>query len=498
MTTLVPKYDQGATGAVNRPINLKLAESVSVLDFGAVADGVISPSSGTDNGPAFRAALLALATAGGGTLEIPFGIYRITTTVIIPSNIIIKGNNSFIVGAGIGSATDLFQSGYYSSGAIITNIGTAVESHTVSFSIYDLTIYYCGKAFNFYDVVDGSIFERISFNDCTYAMYLDRCFYASFRDINSRGTASGATNAAIFLNNVNNVQNFCSVFVNGRVLGWQIGGGSNALKLFNCSAESCETGVYITNETGPIAFDTCYFENMLTGAATAVNIDSLFDKLQISFTNCFFNGCTTGIKMPTDSTTRGRVIVDATNRFNDCTTFIDSSVSSIYHQNRITYTPEATNADLPVIPTQITVSKGDIVDCNQLWYDDAAAPAMRSMLHGTSLIPFNHEGNGGTVGAGANAHPFIAVSNTGSGATVSLILDTKIVYDKHTSNVIYRLTVADSSTTVELYGLVFGTLVSQLDAVGKTVVASDNGGYLRITISNFNTTTNVKGIIRFI
>ena len=35
MTTLVPKYDQGSTGAVNRPINQKFAESVSVLDFGA-------------------------------------------------------------------------------------------------------------------------------------------------------------------------------------------------------------------------------------------------------------------------------------------------------------------------------------------------------------------------------------------------------------------------------------------------------------------------------
>lgn len=40
MTTLIPKYDQGATGAVNRPFNQKLAESVSVKDFGAVGDGV--------------------------------------------------------------------------------------------------------------------------------------------------------------------------------------------------------------------------------------------------------------------------------------------------------------------------------------------------------------------------------------------------------------------------------------------------------------------------
>jgi hypothetical protein len=40
MTTLIPKFQQNGIGAVNRAINLKLAESVSIKDFGAVGDGV--------------------------------------------------------------------------------------------------------------------------------------------------------------------------------------------------------------------------------------------------------------------------------------------------------------------------------------------------------------------------------------------------------------------------------------------------------------------------
>ena len=45
MTTLIPKFDfknGGATptGAINRAINLKLQETISVKDFGAVGDGV--------------------------------------------------------------------------------------------------------------------------------------------------------------------------------------------------------------------------------------------------------------------------------------------------------------------------------------------------------------------------------------------------------------------------------------------------------------------------
>jgi hypothetical protein len=71
MTTLIPKYDQGSTGAVNRAINLKLAESVSVEDFGAVGDGT------TDNTTAFANAISAIYSNGGGTLLVPAGIWMV-------------------------------------------------------------------------------------------------------------------------------------------------------------------------------------------------------------------------------------------------------------------------------------------------------------------------------------------------------------------------------------------------------------------------------------
>jgi hypothetical protein len=70
MTTLIPKYDQGATGATNRAINLKLAEQVSVLDFGATGNGT------TDDTTAIQAAI-----ATGKTIYFPNGNYLVSSTI---------------------------------------------------------------------------------------------------------------------------------------------------------------------------------------------------------------------------------------------------------------------------------------------------------------------------------------------------------------------------------------------------------------------------------
>lgn len=77
MTTLIPKFDLkdgGATptGAINRPINKKLADTVSVLDFGATGNGT------TDDTTAFNAAITA---ATPKAVLVPAGSYKITGNV---------------------------------------------------------------------------------------------------------------------------------------------------------------------------------------------------------------------------------------------------------------------------------------------------------------------------------------------------------------------------------------------------------------------------------
>ena len=77
MTTLIPKFDLmngGATptGAINRTINEKLAETVSVKDFGAVGDGVIDDTAAFTN---------AWAASNPKAVLVSAGSYKITGTV---------------------------------------------------------------------------------------------------------------------------------------------------------------------------------------------------------------------------------------------------------------------------------------------------------------------------------------------------------------------------------------------------------------------------------
>jgi len=95
MTTLIPKYDlmnggSTPTGAVNRSIQDKLSEVISVKDFGAKGDNA------TDDTAAIQAALTYAGTLSSGYARLgvffPDGYYVITSSLQIPSWITMFGN----------------------------------------------------------------------------------------------------------------------------------------------------------------------------------------------------------------------------------------------------------------------------------------------------------------------------------------------------------------------------------------------------------------------
>lgn len=94
-------FTQSGTGAVERSVTSKLAERVSVKDFGATGDGV------TDDTTAIATAITAVNAAGGGTLYFPGGTY-VASAVVLQSFVRLVGDGfkKTILQHKSGTATD--------------------------------------------------------------------------------------------------------------------------------------------------------------------------------------------------------------------------------------------------------------------------------------------------------------------------------------------------------------------------------------------------------
>lgn len=178
MSTLIPKYDQGATGAVNRPFNLKLAESISVKDFGAVGNGIV------DDTTAIQNAINASAALAGGSVYFPAGTYNYTTLTI---------NNAISIYGEVASTTVLnctsntggitVTTHYGVSFSDIGLYGTASHTGVLVNIVSNVTGYNTHSKFencNFYQFANGISFTnagQFSVSNCYFTSYTDSAVF---------------------------------------------------------------------------------------------------------------------------------------------------------------------------------------------------------------------------------------------------------------------------------------------------------------------------------
>ena len=84
-------FIQAGTGAVQRTVESKLQDVVSVKDFGAVGDGII------DDTASFIKARDYIAGLGGGIIKVPAGTYKLVDLVVNTRSIVFEGA---VVGTG--------------------------------------------------------------------------------------------------------------------------------------------------------------------------------------------------------------------------------------------------------------------------------------------------------------------------------------------------------------------------------------------------------------
>jgi hypothetical protein len=229
-------YTPPFTGSVATNVEDKLAQTISVMDFGAVGDGV------ADDTAAIQAAAAALGTSPG-TVFFPAGTYVVTGKVAC-----FAGQNF------IGEGATLDVTGY--NGVLFSYN----EADTFSFANY-----YPPTLIEGFRVL-GKVGTTVGTINANFVLAkINRTPYVSMRDITLYYAPAAWVLGESILCSFTNV-NCYNPIANSFLFVQGTGGfGPNGCTLFNCEIEEQKypcTGVYIAS--GNINIDTCYMESLST------------------------------------------------------------------------------------------------------------------------------------------------------------------------------------------------------------------------------------------
>lgn len=230
-------YNEGATSAVDRTVESKLQESVSVKDFGAVGDGT------TDDTVAIQAALNASTNK---TLIFPAGTYKITATLNVPRYCTVRGSSCFasiINGTALGASVPMLY--VYGNQFEVSDLQFLGSNTQIGISTLNG---YLGLYTNLY------------FINCSTGMLLDeaggsRIFNCNFQNNSIGILAQGGSAYAV------DGCNFSTTSTVGVKTGLSpTSGFATGLIVINSNFTS-EIGIYAgANTTDSLFVDKCYFE----------------------------------------------------------------------------------------------------------------------------------------------------------------------------------------------------------------------------------------------
>ena len=270
MTTLIPKFDfkNGGTtpaGAVNRPINEKLGEIVSVKDFGAKGDGT------TDDTAAIQAAIDSVAPTppaspgdnpagvSGAAVFFPAGTYKVSSTIVVPSYVSLKGEGmasskitSSMTSGSIVSMGTLATPAFYCvisdlciNGSSQNNTGLSI--YCAFWTLYNVQVIRCANnGFYFYNSYGGFGYNIFAYYCATYAAGLAGIYLDG--DIPGDGANECQFFGGVSAGCYDGIR--CQLGNKIAFYGFQIAG-------------NYRNGITLVNATG-VTISNCYFENNAT------------------------------------------------------------------------------------------------------------------------------------------------------------------------------------------------------------------------------------------
>jgi hypothetical protein len=234
MTTLIPKYDQGSTGAVNRSFDKKLQEYVSTEDFDGADIGAKINQAVASGATAIRVSKVgAISTSPnlpvGTVIDFVPGVYTISTTWSMSHHGVIYNFNGAVFRTSVtGPVFDIGKLSAVTPGTVNTS-GTAVT-------------WVSGPKLNDFDIGDNIIINGVVYN-------IDSINSAtSITLANSAGTQTGVAYSGIMnpQNSVNNSSNNTSVMIRDVNISHASGTGVGVRGsfAFNLVLENVNTNLY--------------------------------------------------------------------------------------------------------------------------------------------------------------------------------------------------------------------------------------------------------------
>ena len=485
-------YTPPYTGSVATNVGLKLAQTVSVKDFGAVGDGV------TDDTAAIQLAFNLAGQNGFGYITFPCAEYKVDGTILVPTNTYVDLNRSTLIGPGTGTDA-MFESGYWNGSAMVTNIGTASLLHKLENVIFtDGKITNSPLALNLYNCLFGCRVQNIFFNGCDYAVYSNECFFAIFDNLTANISMTSPATAAFYFGNFSNAQTITNCYTTTRDLGFQFDGTGSAVRVIGCNADGGLNGIKVTGQIQALLVESCYFEN-LSQVGIDLNYTAVHQQIEIS-NNYFANvqTCVKGnVQNPAD-TNYVPTFIRYSNKFTSSCTFWYQTTDDVYTTGKVEFANDlllvsnTAGNKIPAQPSYYVVGGKQSIDAEYCTYDNGNGEVtIKTKFFGDTITPLNYVGNAGTVIGGEVAFSNVAI--TGTSPTQNIVITTGIAYNQHTSIVVYNLNLFDAVNNYRVYGHIYGDTVVASDSSGKTLTISNVGGSLILTFAAFSGSPSVVG-----
>lgn len=502
MTTLIPKFDLkdgGSTpvGAINRPINEKLTDTISVKDFGAVGDGT------TDDSAAIQTAI-SYGFANKLNIYFPTATYAIGTTLIIPqlfdgtfvsnpSLTIDCGNSNFKMLAD----TVLFTSGYDNSGTLTTNYGTTLDAHfsqgitLCNFYVTSNVSYLTQPVFKIQDWHQSCLIENVSSIVSEQMLWSNNNYYCTFNNINgSFSDSPAAGDRFIFFNN-HNLNKISNCVAGNSITGYRFDGAVTACQFTNNSVEGVTYGLVFNATVYDISIENCYFEN-IDDTAVAFDDAVLGAKLTNNYIN-FLSSATTYFVyyFPAPGSV---VSIDQSNYLANMPSNanIIKVAENTYGQGVIIQRPKESSSSLSTLLVDNSII-GQNIDWQQKQF---LGGAVANVIN--KYVPGNYSGKYSNGISGANGFSW---TNLSSG---TIQINTRISYS-NTQRIYVNLVVTASGSTAirgEFMSSFSATTFYEYTGAGISVTTAldvtNVGGFVQINGTVAGTITAIDGEVRLI